>query len=441
MSDPRRLLALSPLRAILALAAPTTAVMVVGATSNILHTYFVSRLGSEAIAAVSLVYPINLILWTVMGGGVGSGISSAIAHALGAGREDEAASIAEHAFLLTLILGTAFTVGMIAGGPAIYAALGGRGETLTLAIQFAGILFAGSLVTFAVSTLDSIFRGAGNVRVPTICSTLSLGLQIAFTPLFMFVLGWGIAGAAAAAILGQAIGGVPRALYLASGRGAVRPAVFPARPMLAPIADILRVGIPTSVATLINYIGLLALTAIVGRHGTTDIAAFGLGTRLDFIMMTFAFGTGSAVLTLTGLAAGAGDTGRARAVVGRGLAVVFALLTAMAAVLYFRPDVWLRLFTDDPEILAAGRTYLRTLAPSYPFLGAGMVFAFAFQGLRRAVLPLVVMTIRVSVVVGAALFAASGGAPVRTVFAIMAAGNLLSCALLYWRLRTVLETA
>ncbi|MGH7802940.1 MAG: MATE family efflux transporter, partial [Candidatus Binatia bacterium] len=396
---------------------------------------------AEAIAAVSLVYPINLILWTVMGGGVGSGVSSAIAHALGAGREEEAAAIAEHAFLLTAIVGVLFTVGMLAGGPAIYRALGGDGETLALAIRFASILFAGSLITFTISTLDAIFRGQGNVRVPTICSTLSLGMQIALTPLFMFAFGWGIAGAAAAAIVGQAIGGVPRAIYLALGRGAVRPGLLPRRPSLGPMTDILRVGIPASIATLVNYVGLLALTAVVGRHGTNEIAAFGLGTRLDFIVMTIAFGTGSAVLTLTGLAAGAGDTSRVRAVTLRGLGLVTSILLVVSLVLYVRPDVWLGLFTDDAAILAAGRTYLRTLAPSYPFLGAAMILSFAFQGLRRAILPLVVMSVRVTAVVAAALFASAAGAPVATVFAIMAGGNVLSSALLYWRLHTVLEAA
>jgi putative MATE family efflux protein len=441
MSDPRRLLALSPFRAILALAAPTTAVMVVGATSNILHTFFVSRLGAEAIAAVSLVYPINLILWTVMGGGVGTGVSSAIAHALGGGRPEEASSIAEHAFLLTAIIGVVFTFGMLLGGPAIYAALGGHGETLALAITFAQILFAGSLVTFTIATLDAIYRGEGNVRVPTICSTVSLGLQIALTPLFMFGFGWGIAGAASAAIVGQAIGGVPRVIYLRLGRGALRPGFLPARPTLAPIAEILRVGIPASIATLVNYVGLLALTAVVGRHGMNEIAAFGLGTRLDFIMMTIAYGTGSAVLTLTSLAAGAGDTSRVRAVVLRGLGLVASILVVVSLVLYVRPDVWLGLFTDEPAILEVGRTYLRTLAPSYPFLGAAMILAFAFQGLRRAVLPLAVMSVRVTVVVAAALFASGAGAPVTTIFAIMAGGNLLSSALLYWRLHTILEPA
>jgi Na+-driven multidrug efflux pump len=157
--------------------------------------------------------------------------------------------------------------------------------------------------------------------------------------------------------------------------------------------------------------------------------------------MTIAYGTGSAVLTLTGLSSGAGDMSRVRAVVGRGLAIVFALLTAMALVLIASPDVWLGLFTDDAEILAAGRGYIRTLAPSYPFLGSGMIFAFAFQGVRRAVFPLIVMAIRVTVVVAAALAASAAGAAVPTVFAIMAAGNVLSSALLYWRLRAILRTA
>ena len=108
------------LRAIARLALPTTAVMFVGATSNVVHTYFVSRLGSEAIAALSLVFPLSLIMMTLMAGGLGPGISSAVARALGADRAGEASAVAEHALLLTMTLAIVLTLGLELSAPALF---------------------------------------------------------------------------------------------------------------------------------------------------------------------------------------------------------------------------------------------------------------------------------------------------------------------------------
>src|SRR5687767_11317666 len=103
-----RLLGMSPLRAIIRLAAPTTLVMAVSAISNVVYTYFVSRLGVDAIGAVSLVFPISLLAITAMGGGIGAGASSAVARALGGGRPRDAAALSGQALVLSLVIGVAF---------------------------------------------------------------------------------------------------------------------------------------------------------------------------------------------------------------------------------------------------------------------------------------------------------------------------------------------
>src|SRR5512143_1904129 len=105
--EPEYLLTMSPFRAIFRLATPTTLVMLIAALSNVLYTYYVSRIGADAIAAVSLVFPLSLLATTAMGGGLGAGASSAVARALGARRRKEAARIAEQGLLLAALLGIA----------------------------------------------------------------------------------------------------------------------------------------------------------------------------------------------------------------------------------------------------------------------------------------------------------------------------------------------
>lgn len=438
-SRAERLLTLPPLRAIVALALPTTAVMVLGAMSGIVNTYFVSRLGADAIAAVSLVFPINLIVLTLMGGGIGAGVSAAVAQALGAGRRHDAERVAEHAFLLCAVLSVVLTALFVGGAPVIFRWMGGRGRVLADATLYARVLFSGVWITFAVSTFDSILRGEGNVRVPSTWATVSLSLQILFVPVFMFWFGLGLSGAAAATVIGQLAGSLPRARFLFSGQAAVRPRLFPREIRAQPIRDILRVGVPASLATLANYVGLLLLTAVVARYGTHEIAAFGLGTRLDFLILTLAFGIGSAVLTLVGLAAGAKDLPRVWQLLSRALAIVAAMLIAMAVPLGWKPSLWLGIFTDDPDILAVGSRYLRILAPSYPFLGMSMACSFTFQGVGRAMFPLVLVVTRTLVVVAVAMTLAALGAPVWSIFLVMALGNVASSLILIARLARLLR--
>lgn len=426
---------MAPFRAVLSLALPTTAVMVVGAVSNILYTYFVSRLGATAIAAVSLVFPISLIATAMMGGGIGAGVAAAIAQGLGGGRRADADRIAEHALLITLVVSIVFTFGLLFGAPSLFRLMGGRDEVLAGASLFARVLFSGSIVTFTISTFDSILRAEGNVRVPSIGAVMSLTLQIVFTPIFMFFFGMGLPGAAVATLAGQVVGAIPRARHIFSGRGTVRPRILPVRISARPAADILRVGIPASLATFANYLGLILLTAIVTRYGTHEIAAFGLGTRLDFLILTLAFGVGSAVLTLVGLARGAGDMERVKAIVSRALLLVGSILLLLGGLLVVRPGIWLGLFTTDPEILEIGASYLRAVAPSYPFLGASLIFAFTLQGLGRAVFPLVMTIARTIVVVSAAVLLASTQFPISWLFVVMSGGNVAMSLLLFWRLR------
>src|SRR5438132_3190341 len=99
---------MAPLAAVVRLAAPTTVVMAVSAVSNILYTHFVSRLGVDAIGAVSLVFPVSLLALTTMAGGIGAGASSAVARALGAGRRDDACAVAGQALLLSIAIGIGF---------------------------------------------------------------------------------------------------------------------------------------------------------------------------------------------------------------------------------------------------------------------------------------------------------------------------------------------
>lgn len=438
------LLSLAPLHAVVRLALPTTAVMLVAALSNVLYTWYVSRLGPDAIAAVSLVFPLSLVAITAMNSGIGGGSASAIARALGAGDEDAADSAAEHGLALSVVVGLAFAALMLAAARTVFDWMGGSGPVLDLAVPFARIVFGGATVTFLSGMLDAILRGEGNVRIPAIWSTTSLLLQMATTPLLVFGAGLGLPGAAFATIASQALTTLPRALHVLGGRGLVRPRPWPRHPSRATLREILRVGIPASLSTTINYVGIMALTGVVARLGTSGLAGYGLGTRLDFLLLSVVFGVASAVLTLVGLATGAGRQDRVVEYVRAASTLIAAVLAAPAALLWWRPSLWTGLFTTDPGIRAVGEGYFSLVGPSYPFVGVSMVLAFAFQGLGRATAPLAVMATRMPAVLAVAIACTRWlGLGERAVFAAIAAGNVIAAVVLgvaFLRLQGTLAT-
>jgi putative MATE family efflux protein len=421
---------MAPLAAVARLAAPTTLVMAVSAVSNVVYTYFVSRLGVEAIGAVALVFPVSLLAITAMGGGIGAGATSAIARALGAGARDDAATLGGQALVLAVGLGLSFGVAAWFGVPALFTAMGASGAVHDGATVFARVLFGGVAITYLGMMLDSLMRAEGNVRIPATWATTSLVMQMAVTPLFMFRFGWGLVGGALALLACQALALGPRLAWVFGGRGLVVPA-FRLTRGVAPMREIVRVGVPAALSTSINNVGLMVLTGVVARLGAADLAAYGLGTRLDFVLMSLGYGVGAGVLTLVGLATGAARPDRVRAYVGRGALIATVLLAVPGLVVWWRPALWLGLFTDDPGIHAVGTAYFRTIGPTYPLLGVSMVIAFAFQGLGRAGLPLVVTVARIAAVLVAAIVCTRVfGLGERAVFLAIAIGNVAGAVVL-----------
>src|SRR3954454_17597536 len=157
---------------LLRLALPTVTVLVAQTAVGIAETYYVGFLGTDALAGVALVFPIFMLMTTMSNGGLGSGVASAIARAVGAGRQHDADALVFHSVVLAIIAGALFSGGILWGGPALYSALGGRGQSLAAALQYSNYLFAGSVAVWIVNLLAAALRGSGNVKVPALVTLI-----------------------------------------------------------------------------------------------------------------------------------------------------------------------------------------------------------------------------------------------------------------------------
>jgi Na+-driven multidrug efflux pump len=204
--------------------------------------------------------------------------------------------------------------------------------------------------------------------------------------------------------------------------------------------QILRVGLPSSVNTIISSGNAILMTGLVGPFGSSALAGFGLGTRLEYILMPIIFGFGTAVITIVGAGIGAGNIERAKEATRNGGMIAAAFTGAVGLVMTLFPDLWLRLFTQDASVVAVGEAYLHRVGPVYVCFGAGMICYAASQGLGRAAIPLWVSLIRLVIVAPLGIWAGRTWG-VNGVFAVMAGGyaffGITLSAIMAWLFRTM----
>ena len=391
---------------LLRLAAPNVLVMVLQAVVTTMDAVFVGWLGPDALAGVSLVYPLVMLMQTMSAGGMGGGVASAVARALGAGRQRQAESLAAHAVLIALGMASLFTVLLLLGGPALYRLMGGQGAALDAALVYSHVIFGGAVVIWLLNTLSSIVRGTGTMVLPAAVTTASAFVYLGLAP--ALVMGWGpfprlgVAGTATANLVGFGLASLVLLGYLASRWSAVRLTFRGLQIRGALFWEILRVGAPGSVNTVLTNLTVVLMTGLVGPFGTLALAGYGMGARLEYLQIPLVFGMGSALVAMVGTNVGAGQIARAERVAWMGASIAAGVTASIGLLAAAFPRTWLGLFTSDPQAQAVGITYLWTVGPCYGFFGLGLALYFASQGAGRLGWPLAAGFLRL-------LVAAAGG--------------------------------
>ncbi len=398
----RRLLDGPIVPTLLRLAAPNVIVMVVQAAVSAGEAVFVGWLGADALAGVALVFPLIMLMQTMSAGGMGGGVASAVARALGGGRRREADALAWHAVVIALGMGALFTLAALGAGPAVYAAMGGRGPVLAVATTYSTVVFGGAIAFWLFNTLASVVRGTGNMLLPAGIVVGGAALILTVSPALVLGLGpfprLGVAGAGVALVTYYTLGALVLLAYLTAGRGLVRLS-FAHRLRARLFWEILRVGAPGALNTIQANLSVVALTGFVGPFGAFALAGYGVGARLEYLQIPLVFGIGAALVTMVGTNVGAGHHARAERITWAGAALAAALTGGIGLIAAVAPDLWLGLFTRDADVLATGRAYLHIVGPAYGFIGLGLALYFASQGAGHLGWPLLAGLARLVVAV------------------------------------------
>ncbi len=421
MTDARRARLLDgPILPTLAgLAAPNIAASFIQSSISIVEGAYLGLLGTVELAGVALVFPLFMLTTMYSSGAIGGAVAGMTARALGADDRARSETILRAALLVALAMSLVMASLVLSLGVPFFRLLGGAGAVLDTAEAYASRLFAGIAAIWLFNMTASVLRGSGDTLRPALGLTLILAVHAAASWLLIVKLELGVAGAGLALPVAYAAGTVFLAVWVLGGRAAVRLRAGPVT--WGVLGPLLRQGGLAAVQSTLTVAMALIVTAIVGRLGVHWLAGYGIGVRLEFLMIPIIFGVGGALIPMVGVNVGAGRRERAIRVAWTGVAVAAAAIGSFGLIFALQPEWWSRLFTTEPQTLAATALYLRIVGPFYVFFALGLCLYFASQGLDSLIWPVIGTALRLLIVLGGgALLVASDAATPQAVFAVVA---------------------
>ena len=325
-----------------------------------------------------------MITQTMSGGALGGAITSAIARSMGADDIEKAERLIWHSIIISLGGAITFLILFLLFGKQLLFLLGGRGEILQESYAYCSILFFGGILLWLSGSLSAVLRGMGNMRFPATLMVITSSIQVILSG--GFILGWfgfpklGVPGAAVAVLISSALMVTVILLKLRSKSipASLRKERFQLRKIL--FDNIFEVAIPASLSPLLVVSTILVLTGLVGRFGTEALAGYGIGSRVEFLMIPLIFGIGTAMTSIVGANIGALNIDRAEKVGILGGSTAGFVSIVIGLTLAAFPEAWIQFFTDDIKAFEVTKKYIQIVGPFYIFQGIGLSLYFASQG-------------------------------------------------------------
>jgi putative MATE family efflux protein len=365
------------------LAIPMMLEMAMESVFAVVDIAFVSRLGTNAIAAVGLTEALITVLYAVAIG-LGMGVTAMVSRRIGAKDRDAAAHVTGQA----LWVGGALAV-VIGICGVIYAAdllqmMGASDDVIAEGKGFTAMLLGGSASILYLFLLNAAFRGAGDAPVALRSLTLANAINIGLDPCLIFGLGpfpeLKVTGAAVATTIGRGIGVMYLAYYLFGGKGRLQFAMRHLAPAPALIARMIRISVGGVGQFLISTSSWIAIMRVVALYGSAPIAAYTVALRLIEFALLPAWGLGNAAATLVGQNLGAEEPDRAEQSVWRASKYNAIFMTVVGIVMIVLAPHIVSLFSTEPDVVRYGTSCLRILGIGYPMYAVGMIIIQALNG-------------------------------------------------------------
>jgi putative MATE family efflux protein len=387
----------SILKSLIVLAVPIIFANILQTAYQLTDTFWVGRLGTDAVAAVSISFPVIFLIIS-LGGGLA--MAGTILVAQYKGRNDQEA--VNHITSQTLIMVVIISIILSAIGyllsPFLIKLMGAEPSVYSSAVSYMKISFIGMIFVFTYMVFQSLMRGVGDVKTPAYIVLGTVILNLFLDPLFIFgykfIPAFGVDGAAVATIATQGLAAIIGIMLLIKGRYQIQLHLKDLKPDMPLIKKMFKLGFPASIEQSTRALGMTIMTFLVATFGTLTIAAYGIGSRILSFVIIPAMGLSMATSTLVGQNIGAKKLDRVEKVVRLSSLIGFIFLTLTGILVFFFASQISAIFIPgEIETIQSSALFIKIMALTFGFIGIQMALSGALRGTGNTMVSMVLSII------------------------------------------------
>ncbi len=392
----------SILKALAVLSFPIIGANLLQTGYQLVDAFWVGRLGANAVAAVSISYPVNFLLISLSSGFAFAG-TILVAQYAGAKNLKMVNHVATQTVVMVFLMSLVLSYIAYQLSPQILHWLGVEQEIFDEADLFQRTIFIGLVFNFGFILFQSLLRGIGEVKIPLYINALSLGLNFVLDPLFIYgwgpIPGYGVAGAAYSTLATLGLSSLIGYYILFTGKTEFKLTFQDFKFDFPLLKKAFNLGMPSSMEISARALGLTLLTGVAAKFGTDVLAAYGVGARLISFVVIIALGLMKANATLVGQNIGAGKMDRAEKTSNYAGFIAFASLTLIGVLFFVFAEPIVRAFLDaDDNVVAMGVSFIKITAPSFGFMGIQLALVGTLRGSGNTVASMIFTIIGIWVI-------------------------------------------
>lgn len=405
----------------------------------LIDLYWVGRLGKEAVAAVAIAGNLTFVVLAVSQM-LGVGTTTLVSHAAGRKDHEEALLVFNQSQVLSMLVGGIFFVIAMALRGVYASGVGADSATAEMARDYLTWFIPAMALQFAMVAMGSALRGTGNFKPGMVVATATVILNMILAPFLIF--GWvtgrpfGVAGAAVSSLIAVVVGTIWLGLYFIKPSAYLHHVPRLWKPQTPLWGRMLKIGLPAGAEFGLMAVYLFIVYVISRPFGAAAQAGFGIGLRLVQAGFMPVVALGFSVAPVAGQNFGARLPDRVKKTFHVGVGLAVAAMAVWGVVCYFGAATMVRLFTDDPQVIAVGDEYLRII--SWTFVGSGIVFVSSsmFQAIGNTLPPLAASFARIVLVaVPAVVMSRMAGFELRWIWYLSAVSVIFQVVTVLWLLQ------
>lgn len=427
-------------RLITSMSLPAIIAMLIQALYNIVDSIFVAQISEKALLAVSLAFPLQMLMIAV-GVGTGVGLNSLISRRLGEDNEQEASHVATHGIVLAILSGVVFFIGTILVTGSYFHAFTADAEVYANGVTYTHIALGLSIFPIVSITAEKIMQATGNMMLTMVQNLAGAITNLILDPIMIFgLLGCprlGIAGAALATVIGQCVSMLIGLFLVFRYKHGLEVSLRGFRFSGHIVKKIYEVGLPAIVMQAIASVMLTGMNAILNTLSATAVTVVGVYSKLQSFIFMPVFGLTHGLMPILGYNYGARNHDRMMHAYKIACITSFTIMAIGTAVFWLVPDKMLQMFNASEELLEIGVPALRIISLSFIGAAFGIINSTVFQAVGRGIYSLLVSVARQMVVIlpVAYVLAKLSGLPAVWFSFLIAEGVALLLSLfLLWRL-------